>query len=134
MGQISRNLISKGWTLAVLPELDDLTVGGLIMGFGIEASSHKYGLFQFICASFDLVTADGSVSIAVHLKCGFILSDTVEPWHPGGFGRRRTENHPAKKYVRVHYQPVYALDNMVEVFEEASRKNRRKRFRRRLGL
>ena len=26
MGQISRNLIAKGWTLTVLPELDDLTV------------------------------------------------------------------------------------------------------------
>ena len=59
MGQISRNLISRGWTLAVVPELDDLTVGGLIMGFGVESSSHKYGLFQSICASFDLVTADG---------------------------------------------------------------------------
>jgi delta24-sterol reductase len=36
MGQITKELIPKGWTLAVVPELDDLTVGGLIMGFGIE--------------------------------------------------------------------------------------------------
>jgi hypothetical protein len=28
------------------PELDDLTVGGLVMGTGIETSSHNYGLFQ----------------------------------------------------------------------------------------
>lgn len=27
-------------------ELDDLTVGGLVMGTGIETSSHNYGLFQ----------------------------------------------------------------------------------------
>lgn len=27
-------------------ELDDLTVGGLVMGTGIETSSHIYGLFQ----------------------------------------------------------------------------------------
>ncbi|WP_411726014.1 FAD-binding protein [Methyloglobulus sp.] len=52
MGQISRYLISRGWTLPVVPELDDLTVGGLIMGFAVETSSHKYGLFQHICESF----------------------------------------------------------------------------------
>ena len=46
MGQISHYLISKGFTLPVLPEMDDLTVGGMIMGVGIETSSHKYGLFN----------------------------------------------------------------------------------------
>jgi FAD/FMN-containing dehydrogenase len=30
----------------VVPELDDLTIGGLVMGGGIESTSHKYGLFQ----------------------------------------------------------------------------------------
>ena len=28
---------------------DDLTVGGLVMGTGIETSSHRFGLFQHIC-------------------------------------------------------------------------------------
>ncbi|MCI0433910.1 MAG: FAD-dependent oxidoreductase, partial [Gemmatimonadetes bacterium] len=45
IGQLSRYLIPRGWTLPVVPELDDLTVGGLILGVGIEGSSHKYGLF-----------------------------------------------------------------------------------------
>lgn len=31
------------------------------MGTGIETSSHKHGLFQHICVSFELVMADGSV-------------------------------------------------------------------------
>ena len=35
--------------------------GGLVMGTGIESSSHKYGLFQHICKSYELVLADGSV-------------------------------------------------------------------------
>ena len=61
MGQLSRNLLSRGWTLPVMPELEDLTVGGLIMGFGVETSSHKYGLFQFICESFEIVTAEGKL-------------------------------------------------------------------------
>ncbi|MEI6333018.1 MAG: FAD-binding protein [Methylococcaceae bacterium] len=122
MGQISRNLIAKGWTLTVLPELDDLTVGGLIMGFGIESSSHKYGLFQFICASFDLVTADGQ---CVHCSPSE-NSDLyyLIPWSHGTLGflvAAELNIIPAKKFIRVHYQPVYSLDNIVDVFEEASR-------------
>lgn len=35
--------------------------GGLIMGVGIETSSHKHGLFQHCCVSYELVLADGSV-------------------------------------------------------------------------
>lgn len=31
------------------------------MGTGIETSSHKYGLFQHICVSYELVMADGLV-------------------------------------------------------------------------
>lgn len=46
MGQLSRTLNHIGWTIPILPELDDLTIGGLVMGTGIETSSHKYGLFQ----------------------------------------------------------------------------------------
>jgi delta24-sterol reductase len=46
MGQVSATLLPLGWTLPVVPELDDLTVGGLICGVGVETSSHKYGLFS----------------------------------------------------------------------------------------
>lgn len=46
IGVLNDYLIKKGWTLPVVPELDDLTIGGLVMGGGIESTSHKYGLFQ----------------------------------------------------------------------------------------
>lgn len=61
MGQLSVTLAKIGWTTAIMPELDDLTVGGLVMGTGVESSSHLYGLFQNICISFELVLADGSI-------------------------------------------------------------------------
>ena len=59
MGKLTHALLPKGWTIPVVPELDDLTVGGLVAGVGIETSSHKYGLFQHICVSFEVVLADG---------------------------------------------------------------------------
>ena len=32
-----------------------------MMGTGVESTSHKYGLFQHICVSYELVLADGSL-------------------------------------------------------------------------
>ena len=32
------------------------------MGCGIETSSHKYGLFQHICVSYELVLGDGTLA------------------------------------------------------------------------
>ncbi|OXA55055.1 Delta(24)-sterol reductase, partial [Folsomia candida] len=48
IGQLTRILISKGWTIPVVPELDFLTVGGLICGAGVETSSHKYVKLSYI--------------------------------------------------------------------------------------
>jgi delta24-sterol reductase len=38
MGMLSHYLVPHGLTIPVLPEMDDLTVGGLLMGVGIEVS------------------------------------------------------------------------------------------------
>lgn len=122
MGQISRALISKGWILPVVPELDDLTVGGLVMGFGVETSSHKYGLFQYICESFDIVTAEGKL-----LRCSPAENSELYyliPWSHGTLGflvAAELKIIPARRYVRLHYLPVHTLDDMVGVFERECR-------------
>ena len=41
IGILNDYLIKLGWTVPVVPELDDLTIGGLVMGGGIETTSHK---------------------------------------------------------------------------------------------
>lgn len=121
MGQVSRHLISKGWTLPVVPELDSLTVGGLIMGFGVETSSHKYGLFQHICTAFEIVTAEGKL-----VKCSATENPELFyqiPWSHGTLGflvAAELKIIPVKKYIRLHYQPVYSLDSMISTFETAS--------------
>ena len=122
MGQVSRRLIAQGWILAVVPELDDLTVGGLIMGFGVETSSHKYGLFQYICESFDIVTAEGKL-----LHCSATENSELFrliPWSHGTLGflvAAELKIIPARKYVRVHYQPVTHLNALCEGFDRECR-------------
>lgn len=129
MGQVSRRLISKGWILPVVPELDDLTVGGLIMGFGVETSSHKYGLFQYICESFDLVTAEGKL-----LHCS--AEENTElfhliPWSHGTLGflvAAELKIIPARKYVRVEYRPVHTLDDLCHGFDKECRDTENNEF------
>ncbi len=123
MGQVSRTLIAQGWILPVVPELDDLTVGGLIMGFGVETSSHKYGLFQYICESFDIVTAEGK-----RVHCSATENSELFhliPWSHGTLGflvAAELKIIPARQYVRVHYQPVTTLDELCAGFDRECRK------------
>lgn len=84
MGQLSTTLVTQGWSIAIVPELDDLTVGGLVMGTGVESSSHIYGLFQHICVSFELVLADGS-AVACSREENSDLFYAV-PWSHGTLG------------------------------------------------
>ena len=52
----------KGWIVPIVPEIGDLTVGGLVMGGGLESTSHKYGLWQNICLKYEFVLADGTIT------------------------------------------------------------------------
>ena len=38
IGFLNRLLVSKGFTLPIVPELDFLTIGGLVMGAGLEST------------------------------------------------------------------------------------------------
>jgi delta24-sterol reductase len=120
MGQVTACLNPLGWTLPVLPELDDLTVGGLIMGVGIETSSHRYGLFQHCCVSYELVTADGSI-----VKCSKDENPDLfyaVPWSHGTIGflvAAEIKIIPAKKYVKLQYQPVYNQKDLTRLLEDS---------------
>lgn len=122
MGQISTTLAKLGWTIAIVPELDDLTVGGLVMGTGVESSSHIYGLFQHICVSYELVLADGSL-----IKCSKDENSDLfyaVPWSYGTLGfltAVEIKIIPATKFIRLTYEPVRGLKNLCRKFDEAAR-------------
>ncbi|KAJ3326784.1 hypothetical protein HDU76_012657 [Blyttiomyces sp. JEL0837] len=71
IGQLTRFLIPKGWCIPVIPEYDDLTMGGMLFGYGIEGSSHKYGLFNDIVVSADIIVGTGEV-IPVKKYCRLV--------------------------------------------------------------
>ncbi|XP_044761273.1 delta(24)-sterol reductase-like [Coccinella septempunctata] len=120
MGQLTAMLNPLGWTIPIVPELDDLTVGGLVMGTGIESSSHIHGLFQHICLSYELVLADGSV-----VRCSPENNPDLFygiPWSYGTLGILTSVEVtliPAKKYIELTYLPFKSLDAMSVYLEEA---------------
>ncbi|KAG7316673.1 hypothetical protein KOW79_020214 [Hemibagrus wyckioides] len=121
MGQVTALLNSIGWTLPVLPELDDLTVGGLVMGTGIESSSHIYGLFQHICVAFELVLADGSLVRCTEKENPELFYSV--PWSCGTLGflvAAEIRIIPARQWVRLQYKAVKGLDAICKVFAEES--------------
>lgn len=122
MGQLSKTLGEIGWALPIVPELDDLTVGGLVMGTGVESSSHIYGLFQHICISFELVLSDGSV-----VTCSKDNNPDLfyaVPWSYGTLGfltAVEIKIVPATKYISLKYIPVQGLSKIVDLFEKESK-------------
>ena len=118
MGLLMSRLDRLGWTLPVVPELDSLTVGGLVMGAGIETSSHRRGLFQHICRSYELVLADGSL-VECSAQSDPDLFYSI-PWSYGTIGfltRVDIEIVPSRRFVKLDYIPVYSLEQMVETME-----------------
>ena len=63
IGLLNRFLVSQGVTLPVVPELDNLTIGGLVAGGGIESTSHKYGLFHHTATEYEVVVGSGDVVV-----------------------------------------------------------------------
>jgi Delta24-sterol reductase len=119
MGQITAYLNRRGYTLPVVPELDDLTVGGLLLGYGIEASSHKYGLFPDTVLACDVVVADGSL-----VRCS--PSENADLFYalPFSYGAHGLVTAvelpviPCKPYVKVTYHPVSSLAEAERTFSE----------------
>lgn len=101
MRQINGYLLQHGYSLPIVPELDDLTIGGLVMGTGVESSSFRYGLFHRICLQFEMLLPDGEV-----IKCDKDNHPDLfhaVPWSYGTTGflmSVRLQIIPVQKWVR----------------------------------
>lgn len=112
MGEITHYLIPKGFALSVQVEMDDLTVGGLAMGIGIETSSHKHGFLFETIKSYEIITASGNLVKASkdenpdlfhalpmsHGTLGFLVAVELEVI-------------PVKKYMKLKYTPFHSLSS-----------------------
>nr|AYF56481.1 delta (24)-sterol reductase-like protein [Phyllostachys edulis] len=122
MGQITRATCPMNLALAVVAELDDLTVGGLINGYGIEGSSHLYGLFSDTVVAMEVVLADGRVVRATKDNEYSDLFYGI-PWSQGTLGflvSAEIKLIPIKEYMRLTYTPVKGtLKEMAQAYADS---------------
>ncbi len=132
IGQLTHTLNPKGYTLPVVPEMDDLTIGGLINGTGIESSSHVYGLFHEIITELEICLGDGTVVIATKDNEYSDLFHAV-PWSYGTLGlllSAKLKMIPCKEFVKLTYLPfgekeeyIHCLRSLSGEFDTCSGKN-----------
>ena len=117
IGQLIDLLVPKGWMLPVVPELDDLTVGGLFLGYGIEISSHKHGLFAECVLACDVVLGDGRLVHASSSENADLFN--ALPWSQGSLGfvvALELRIIPVQPFVHVTYHPVRGLSELTASF------------------
>lgn len=84
MGELTHFLTPKGYALAVQPEMDDLTVGGLCLGVGIETSSHRHGFLFETVEAYEVVLGDGRLVRATRSERADLYH--ALPWSHGTLG------------------------------------------------
>jgi delta24-sterol reductase len=124
IGYLNKFLIREGYTLPIVPELDNLTIGGLIMGGGIETTSHKHGLVHHTALEYELVTADGEVIIADAEKNNTDVYFAV-PFCYGTLGlltAAKLKITPYKPYIKMTYRPTYTTEDTMHTLERETMK------------
>jgi len=122
VGDITRYLIPKGYTLAVTLELEDATLGGLAFGVGMTTYSHKVGLYQESIKAYEVVTGDGSFVRATKDNEHSDLYHCL-PWSHGSLGflvGLELQIIPVKPYIHMKYIPVKGQKKYCDIIRELS--------------
>ncbi|XP_023334287.1 delta(24)-sterol reductase isoform X2 [Eurytemora carolleeae] len=122
VGDITRYLVPRGYTLAVTLEIADATLGGLAFGVGMTTYSHKVGLYQETIAAYEVVLGDGTFVRATRDNEYSDLYHCL-PWSHGSLGflvGLELQIIPVKPYIHMKYIPVKGQKNYCEKIRELS--------------
>ncbi|MEU2514636.1 FAD-binding oxidoreductase [Streptomyces syringium] len=120
MGRLMAGL-PRGWTLPVVPEMEDLTVGGLVMGYGIETSSHRHGLFTDNVESCEVLLAGGEIVMADHTRHADLFH--ALPWSRGTLGLLTSVQLrmiPSAPWVRLSYHRLGSAAALTDCLQSYS--------------
>jgi len=121
VGEITRYLVPRGFTLAVTLEIADATLGGLAFGVGMTTYSHKVGLYQETVEEYEVVLGDGSVVKASRDE----NSDLYHclPWSHGSLAflvGLKLKIIPTKPYIHMKYIPVQGQKQYCDLIRKLS--------------
>eukprot|EP00290_Baffinella_frigidus_P007437 CAMPEP_0180135178 /NCGR_PEP_ID=MMETSP0986-20121125/10668_1 /TAXON_ID=697907 /ORGANISM="non described non described, Strain CCMP2293" /LENGTH=518 /DNA_ID=CAMNT_0022075811 /DNA_START=102 /DNA_END=1658 /DNA_ORIENTATION=+ len=125
---ITNHLVPLGYQLAIQIEMEDLTIGGVCMGLGMETNSHIFGLIQETIEAFEIVTAEGTI-MRVTKKSDPELFNVL-PWSHGTLGFLvgiELKIIKIKPYMHVTYIPCHTqgqLEAQMKKLSECAMKDR----------
>lgn len=119
MEQLAHAALEKGMMVPVIPEFRGITVGGAIMGGGLESASHRYGLFSDNCLSYEILLGDGTVVRATPDEHADLFYGIV-----GSYGTLgvllsiELRLIPATPWVKLKYRKFSSIGETVKYFDK----------------
>jgi len=120
MVELSHYLEKGSQILPSVPELDDLTVSGLLMGCGIESTGFKYGMFNECVVAYEILMADRQVHRITKDEPDIFYS---LPWSYGTLGLvlsvelKMVQSEP---FVRLEMQHVHSRAELCRLLTAAT--------------
>ncbi len=129
VGDITSFLVPRGFALAVQPEMEDLTLGGLCMGIGIATGSHREGCLFESVEAFEIVTATGEFVRATRDQNADLFH--ALPCSHGTLGFLVSIEFrivPIQSHVKLDYEPFHSIDAFCARLEELTASSDAPRF------
>lgn len=117
MEELAKATLPHGFMVPVIPEFKGITVGGAIMGAGIESSSHRYGLFSDTALAYEILLGDGSVIRATPNEHSDIFYAVVGSY--GSLGILLSVEFPLvpiQSQVKLTYRKLATIEETVSYF------------------
>ncbi len=118
MEQLVKAALEHNMMVPVIPEFRGITVGGAIMGGGLESASHRYGLFSDNCLAYEILLGDGTVVRATPQEHADLFYGIVGSY--GSLGillSIELELIPATPWVKLNYRTFSSISDTVRYFE-----------------
>lgn len=125
VGQVAKHLNRKGLQLEGCIEMQDATLGGLVMALGMTTHSHICGLVHDTVTAYEIVTANGELIRATADNEHADLFRAL-PWSHGTLGllvALEMRVIPAPSHIRLVYRPFYSLDKYAAEYKRIVESN-----------
>ena len=114
-------VLPHGLLPTITPELKHITVGGAIVGIGIESNSYRHGFVHDALVDADVLLPDGRVVFcSAENEHADLFRGLANSYGTLGYVlRARLRLRPAKRYVALETRPFTSADALVDAFATA---------------
>jgi|GEM_PF-462344 len=119
MEQLAKAALEHGMMVPVIPEFKGITVGGAIMGGGLESASHRFGLFSDNCLAYEVLLGNSTVIRATPNEHADLFYGIV-----GSYGTLgvllsiELKLIPATPWVALRYLKFSSIGETLKYFEQ----------------